>query len=294
MMVIRMVSVSIVVIVIVVVITIVMMVIIMMMVIRVSVSVVVIFIVVVTIVKSTVAAVADLIIVVIFLFFISEYGMTESSNSMNCMMSNSNYSSDGVVDKSEEEVFVVVINFKSVFYKLVHNFVCHIIYFFITEYGMTESSNSMNCVMSNSSYSSDSVVNKSEDEVVFSFAVFSCKNILYHLLSQNLREIFLFFIAEYSMTKSSNSMNCMMSNSSYSSDSVVNKSKDKISVFFVVFHICLFKKFICQFFSQFVTFFITKYGMTKSSNSMNCVMSNSSYSSDSVVNKSEQKVFVFF
>merc|ERR1719330_1187791 len=53
--------------------------------------------------------------------------------------------------------------------------------FFISEYGMTKYSNSTNCVMSNSSYSSDSVVNKSEDEVVFSFAVFSLENILYHL-----------------------------------------------------------------------------------------------------------------
>merc|ERR1719215_564168 len=106
--------------------------------------------------------------------------------------------------------------------------------------------------------------------------------------------VFLFFISKYGVTESSNSMNCVMSNSSYSFNSVVNKSKDEISVFFVVFHICLFKKFICQFFSQFVAFFITKYGMTKSSNSMNCVMSNSSYSSDSVVNKPEQKVFVFF
>merc|ERR1719167_1747555 len=130
-------------------------------------------------------------VVVIFLFFITEYGMTESSNSMNCVMSNSNYSSDGVVDKSEEIVFVIVIYFKSIFYKFVHNFVCQVINFFITE---------------------------------------------------------------YSMTKSSNSMNCVMSNSSYSSDGVVNKSKEKISVFFVVFHICLFKKFICQFFSQFVAF----------------------------------------
>merc|ERR1719320_290005 len=113
-------------------------------------------------------------VVVIFLFFISEYGMTESSNSMNCMMSNSSYSSDSVVDKSKDEVFVVVIYFKSIFYKFVHNFVCQIINFFITKYGMTKSSNSMNCMMSNSSYSSDSVVDKSEDEVVFSFAVFSC------------------------------------------------------------------------------------------------------------------------
>merc|ERR1719334_2300578 len=98
-------------------------------------------------------------IVVIFLFFISKYGMTESSNSMNCVMSNSDYSSDGVVDKSEKEVFVIVIYFKSIFYKLVHNFFCHIVNFFISEYGMTESSNSTNCVMSNSSYSSDSMVN---------------------------------------------------------------------------------------------------------------------------------------
>merc|ERR1719354_411820 len=219
-------------------------------------------------------------VVVIFLFFITKYGMTKSS--------------DSVVDKSKEEVSVVVIYFKSIFYKLVHNFVCHIINFFIAEYGMTKSSNSMNCVMSNSGYSSDSVMNKSKDEIVSSFAIFSLENILDHLFSQYFSKFFLFFISKYGMTKSSNSTDCVMSNSSYSSDSVVNKSKDEISVFFVVFHICLFKELICQFFSQFVTFFITKYGMTKSSNSMNCVMSNSSYSSDSVVNKSEQKVFVFF
>merc|ERR1719376_819422 len=168
---------------------------------------------------------------VIFLFFISKYGMTESSNRTNCVMSNSGYSSDSVVDKSEDEVSVVVIYFKSIFYKFVHNFVCHFVNFFISEYGMAESSNSTNCVMSNSSYSSDSMVNKSEE---------------------------------------------------------------KISVFFVVFHICQFKKCICHFFSQFVAFFISEYGMTKSSNSTDCVMSNSSYSSDSVVNKSEEKVFVFF
>merc|ERR1719376_180756 len=104
---------------------------------------------------------------VVFLFFISEYGMTESSNSTDCVMSNSSYSSDGVVNKSEEKVSVVVIYFKSIFYKFVHNFVYHIINFLISEYGMTESSNSTNCVMSNSGYSSDSVVNKSEDEIVF-------------------------------------------------------------------------------------------------------------------------------
>merc|ERR1719239_1995230 len=199
-----------------------------------------------------------------------------------------------MVNKSEDEVSVVVIYFKSIFYKLVHDFVCHIINFFITKYGMTESSNSTNCVMSNSGYSSDCVVNKSKDKIVFSFAVFSLANVLYHLFSQNLSEIFLFFITKYGMAKSSNSTNCVMSNSSYSSDSVVNNSKDKISVFFVVFHICLFKKFICHFFSHFVAFFISEYGMTKSSNSTNCVMSNSSYSSDSVVNNSEEKVFVFF
>merc|ERR1719354_720912 len=94
------------------------------------------------------------------------------------------------------------------------------------------------------------------------------------------------------MTKPSNSTDCMMSNSSYSSDSVVNKSKDEISVFFVVFQICLLKKFICQFFSQFVAFFISEYGMTESSNSMNCVMSNSGYSSDGVMDKSKDEVSV--
>merc|ERR1719457_498972 len=124
-------------------------------------------------------------VVVIFLFFISKYCMTKSSNSMNCVMSNSNYSSDGVVDKSEKEVFVVVIYFKSIFYKFVHNFICQILNFFITKYGMTESSNSMNCVMSNSSYSSDGVVDKSKDEIVSSLAIFSLENILDHLFSQN-------------------------------------------------------------------------------------------------------------
>merc|ERR1719376_1694627 len=96
------------------------------------------------------------------------------------------------------------------------------------------------------------------------------------------------------MTESSNSTDCVMGNSSYSSDSVMDKSEDEISVFFVVFHICLFKKFICHFFSQFVAFFIPEYGMAKSSNSTNCVMSNSSYSSDSVVNKSEDEIFLLF
>merc|ERR1719376_709542 len=102
---------------------------------------------------------------VIFLFFITEYGMAESSNSTNCVMSNSSYSSDGVVDKSEDKVSVAVIYFKSIFYKFIHNFVCHVINFFNSEYGMTESSNSTDCVMSNSGYSSDSVMNKSEDEI---------------------------------------------------------------------------------------------------------------------------------
>merc|ERR1719376_391275 len=114
-------------------------------------------------------------------FFIPEYGMTESSNSTDCVMGNSSYSSDGVMNKSEDEVSVAVIYFKSIFYKFVHNFVCHIINFFISKNGMAESSNSTNCVMSNSSYSSDSVVDKSEDEVVFSFAFFSLENVLYHL-----------------------------------------------------------------------------------------------------------------
>merc|ERR1739842_135217 len=89
---------------------------------------------------------------VISLFFISEYGMTKSSNSTDCVMSNSGYSSDSVVNKSKDEVSVVVIYFKSIFYKFVHNFVCHIINFFISQYGITDSSNS---VMRNSGYSSD-------------------------------------------------------------------------------------------------------------------------------------------
>merc|ERR1739841_465706 len=97
---------------------------------------------------------------VIFLFFISEYGMTKSSNSTDCVMSNSGYSSDSVVNKSEDKVSVVVIYFKSIFYKFVHNFVCHFVNFFISEYGMAESSNSTDCPMSNSGYSSDSVVDK--------------------------------------------------------------------------------------------------------------------------------------
>merc|ERR1719376_47166 len=103
----------------------------------------------------------------IFLFFVSEYGMAESSNSTDCVMSNSGYSSNSVVDKSKDEVSVVVMYFKSIFYKFVHNFVCHFVNLFISEYGMTESSNSTDCVMSNSGYSSDSVVDKTEDEVVF-------------------------------------------------------------------------------------------------------------------------------
>merc|ERR1719376_144281 len=87
---------------------------------------------------------------VVFMFFITEYGMAESSNSTNCVIGNSGYSSDGVMDKSEDKVSVVVIYFKSVFYKFVHNFVCHFVNFFISEYGMAESSNSTDCVMSNS------------------------------------------------------------------------------------------------------------------------------------------------
>merc|ERR1719354_493930 len=129
-------------------------------VISVSIVIIVIVVVVVTIIMMVIIMVVVIMVsvsvsvVVVFLFFISKYVMTESSNSMNCVMSNSSYSSDGVVNKSKDKVSVVVIYFKSIFYKFVHNFVCHIINFFITEYGMTESSNSMNCVMSNSSYSS--------------------------------------------------------------------------------------------------------------------------------------------
>merc|ERR1719457_160780 len=92
-----------------------------------SVSIVIVVIVVVTIVMMMIIMVVvirvsvSISVVVIFLFFITKYGMTKSSNSMNCVMSNSSYSSDSVVDKSKEEVSVVVIYFKSIFYKLVHN-----------------------------------------------------------------------------------------------------------------------------------------------------------------------------
>merc|ERR1719376_1608235 len=97
--------------------------------------------------------------------------MSDSSDSTNCVMSNSGYSSDGVVNKSKEEVLFVFINFKSFFYKFVHNFICHGIKLFISECGMTESSNSTDCVMSNSDYSSDGVVNKTKDEVSVFFVV---------------------------------------------------------------------------------------------------------------------------
>merc|ERR1719489_471919 len=138
-----------------------------------------------------------------------------------------------------------------------------IFFFFISEYGMTESSNSTNCVMSNSGYSSDSVVDKSEDEV--SVVVIYIKSIFYKFVHNFVCHFVNFFISEYSMTESSNSTNCAMSNFGYSSHRVVAIYTEKISVFFVVFHICLFKKCICHFFSQFVTFFISKHGMTMSS-----------------------------
>merc|ERR1719376_1790749 len=117
-------------------------------VISVSIVVIIIVVVVVTIVMMMVIRTSvSISIKVVFLFFISEYDMTESSNSTDCVMSNSGYSSDSVVNKSEDKVSVAVIYFKSIFYKFVHNFVCHFVNFFISEYGMTESSNSTNCVM---------------------------------------------------------------------------------------------------------------------------------------------------
>merc|ERR1719354_931092 len=106
----------------------------------------------------------------------------------------------------------------------------------------------MNCVMSNSGYSSDSVMNKSKDEIVSSFAIFSLENILDHLFSQYFSKFFLFFISKYGMTKASKSINCMMSNSSYSSYSVVDKSKDEVSVVVIYFKSIYYKlvhNFVC-------------------------------------------------
>merc|ERR1719495_2187592 len=75
-------------------------------------------------------------VIIVLFIFISEQVMSDSSNSTNCVMSNSGYSSDGVVNKPKEEIFVVFINFKSIFSKFVHNLVCHVINFFISEYSM--------------------------------------------------------------------------------------------------------------------------------------------------------------
>merc|ERR1712168_973744 len=80
-------------------------------------------------------------------------------------MSNSSYSSDSVMYKSKDEVSVVVIDINTIFNKLLHYFVCHIINFFISKQMMSNSFNSTNCVMSNSSYSSDSVMYKSKEEI---------------------------------------------------------------------------------------------------------------------------------
>merc|ERR1719354_1112486 len=107
---------------------------------------------------------------IVFLVFISEQVMSDSSNSTNCVMRNSDYSSDGVVDKSKDEVAVFVVEFESIFRKFVHNVVSELFQgFFISKQVMSDSSNSTNCVMSNSDYSSDGVVNKSKDEIFFGF-----------------------------------------------------------------------------------------------------------------------------
>merc|ERR1719474_247372 len=150
-------------------------------------------------------------VIIVLFIFISEQVMSNSSNSTNCVMSNSGYSSDGVVNKSKDEIFVVFINFKFIFSKFVHDLVSHIINFFISEYGMTKSSNSTNCVMSNSGYSSDSVVDKSKDEV--SVVIIDFKSVFYKFVHNFVCHIFNFFITKYGMTNSSNSTNCVMSNS---------------------------------------------------------------------------------
>merc|ERR1719239_1224099 len=113
--------------------------------------------------------------------------MSDSSNSTDCVMSNSSYSSDGVVNKSKEEVAVFVVEFESIFRKFVHDVISKLFQgFFISEQVMSDSSNSTDCVMSNSGYSSDGVVNKSKDEIVFDFAIFSFSNVFSDLFSQHL------------------------------------------------------------------------------------------------------------
>merc|ERR1712002_977796 len=67
--------------------------------------------------------------------------------------------------KSKDEVSVVVIDINTIFDKLLHYFVGHIINFFVSKQMMSNSSNSTNCMMSNSSYSSDSVMYKSKEEI---------------------------------------------------------------------------------------------------------------------------------
>merc|ERR1712142_925540 len=109
--------------------------------------------------------------VTVVVIIISKQMMSDSFNSTNCMMSNSSYSSDSVMNKSKDEVSVVVIDINTIFNKLLHYFVGHIINFFISKQMMSDSSNSANCMMSNSSYSSDSVVYKSKDEVIFFFTI---------------------------------------------------------------------------------------------------------------------------
>merc|ERR1719354_1268649 len=108
-------------------------------------------------------------------------------------MSNSGYSSDGVVSELFQGLF-------------------------ISEQVMSDSSNSTNCVMSNSGYSSDGVVDKSKDEIVFDFAVFSFGNVFSELFSQNFRKVLFVFISKQVMSDSFNSTDCVMSNSNYSSD----------------------------------------------------------------------------
>merc|ERR1719354_627299 len=140
----------------------------------------------------------------VFLIFISQQVMSDSSNSTNCVMSNSDYSSDGVVDKSKDEILFIFVNFKTVFYKIVHNLVCQGINFFISEQVMSDSSNSTDCVMSNSGYSSDGVVNKSKDEIFFSFfiAVFYQSICEFHGQIVGVQLTFLFIIAMMSRTHS--------------------------------------------------------------------------------------------
>merc|ERR1719457_247706 len=126
-------------------------------------------------------------------------------------MSNSNYSSDGVVNKSKDEISVFFV--VQVFHHHISNHVCYLNVFL----GLVAKEMSGNphgctyCVTYHPESTSDRMSDQSE------------------------KVIFRQFVSEQVMSDSSNSTNCVMSNSDYSSDGVVDKSKDEVAVFVVEF-----------------------------------------------------------